>query len=61
MGNYYCPDALLHGSRSHLQQYIKDKKLINWLIYSQLILGVLGGFGAIAILFHSAHSAPILC
>ena len=39
------------GVGADLQQYIKDKKLISCLIYSQLILGVLGGFGAIAILF----------
>ena len=39
------------GVGADLQQYIKDKKLISFLIYSQLILGVLGGFGAIAILY----------
>jgi len=39
------------GVGADLQQYIKDKKLISYLIYSQLILAVLGGFGTIAILF----------
>lgn len=39
------------GVGADLQQYINDKRLISFLIYSQLILGVLGGFGAIAILY----------
>ncbi|MGJ8640473.1 MAG: polyamine aminopropyltransferase [Opitutaceae bacterium] len=39
------------GIGADLQQYIEDKKLIGALIWSQITLGIAGGFGSILILF----------
>ena len=44
------------GVGADVQKYVKDRGLIDKLLLSELLIGFLGGFGPIALLFAYSHS-----